>query len=350
MYSIGQNPEYSIYYLIAELHLCIPSPKFQKMQKHGLIFGFLLLSHFLAAQSPKWLNYANDSHVNDILPTDDFVWVSTAGGLERIDRKTGQRKIFQPWNSGLRSTGVEAVNIAPDGTIWVSSDRGGLLRFDGEKNWEQFYDINAEFPLMQITELEITPEGNLWFISFINGTCTGCEKVFYYDGTTFSEHQDIISNVLGSTNIGNLTLDKTGALWVSSGLVLAKYDYAGNDIIELNVPLIEGEGISKIGFDKQNTLWVSTYKYISGICDYDYRILHFDGNTWSELDAATIGGPIIRVGKMFSDAAGGFYIAFDPWPGEEIFLLQNLTVVPGSTPRFPISQTCRKPIILRSVR
>jgi len=316
MYSIGQNTEFPIFYLIAELHLCILSTKFQTMKKSYLLLGFILMSELLAAQSPKWVNYANDYFVSDILPTDDYVWVSTPGGLERIDRKTRQRKIFQPWNSGLRGIGVEAVNIAPDDTIWVSSNRGGLLRFDGEKNWDQFYDINAEFPLVQISELEITPEGNLWFISFINGTCTGCEKVFFYDGTNFSEHQDIIANVLGSSNIGNLTLDQTGALWVSSGLVLARYDYANNDVIKLNIPLIEGEGIYAIGFDKQNTLWVSTYKHLSGACDFDYRIRYFDGNIWAEVDEATIGGDILPIGKMFCNVAGDFYVAFDPWYGE----------------------------------
>jgi len=62
------------------------------MQKHYLLFGFILLSQFLAAQSPKWINYANDCFVSDILPTDEFVWVTTQGGLERIDRKTGERR------------------------------------------------------------------------------------------------------------------------------------------------------------------------------------------------------------------------------------------------------------------
>jgi len=58
------------------------------MKKSYLLLGFILMSELLAAQSPKWVNYANDYFVSDILPTDDYVWVSTPGGLERIDRKT----------------------------------------------------------------------------------------------------------------------------------------------------------------------------------------------------------------------------------------------------------------------
>ncbi len=186
MYGFGQNPEYLIFYLIPRLHLCIPSPKFQKMQKHSLIFGFLFLSQVLAAQPGQWLNYANDFIVWDIMPANDFVWVCTQGGVERIDRNTGQRKIYQPWNSGLRGIDVGAIATAPDGKMWVSGNQGGLFRFDGEETWEQFYDITTGTPFVQILELEITPDGKLWFISNINGSCSGCTKVFHYNGANFA--------------------------------------------------------------------------------------------------------------------------------------------------------------------
>ncbi len=283
------------------------------MQKHYLFFGLILWSHFLAAQSSKWVNYANDYIVWDILPTDEFLWVSTQGGLERIDRKTGQRKIFQPWNSGLRGTDVTAVNIAPDGKIWISSNQGGLFRFDGAEAWEQFYDVGPGTHLSQIKSLQITPEGKLWFVSNINDNCSGCTKIYHYDGVHFSEHQDALSLVLGNYNIRTLRLDQAGKLWAAAGPKIASYD--GSIATDAAIPLVNNERIMDMAFDRNNTLWVSTDEYVSGTWDNIYRIRYFDGNTWSMLEESTLGGEIFQTIKMFKAATGDFYIAFNPENG-----------------------------------
>jgi len=283
------------------------------MQKHGLIFGFLLLSHFLAAQSPKWINYANDGNVWDVCPTNEYVWVSTQGGLERIDRTTGQRKIFQPWNSGLRGMDVSAVDLAPDGKLWISGNEGGLFSFDGTDNWEQFYAINTGDTLIQIKDLEITPEGYLWFISYVNNNCSGCTKLFHYNGIEFSEQTDAFEAVLGNNGVRILALDQTGILWASSGYKLLEFD--GVNITEEAIPLLTYESISDLAFDQNNTLWVGTHQYIQGSSNQIYRIRYFDGNIWSVLDESTLGGEILHVNRMFKNQNGNFYVSLIPTDG-----------------------------------
>ncbi|MDO8366245.1 MAG: hypothetical protein Q7T20_05565, partial [Saprospiraceae bacterium] len=157
----------------------------------------LLIAQLLPAQSPKWVNYANAGAIRDILPTNEYVWISSQGGLERIDRTTGARKIFQPSNSGLRGLGVSAVHPATNGDLWVSGNYGGLFRFDGEEDWEQFYTLNTGETLTNVEDLEITPEGNLWFIGNIEGSNAGY-NLYQYDGVQFTEHMGVISPVLGN--------------------------------------------------------------------------------------------------------------------------------------------------------
>ena len=63
---------------------------------------FLFITVGLYAQF-SWKNYANDHIIWDMALEDNHLWVGTQGGLIKLDVQTGDKKIYQAWNSGLRA-------------------------------------------------------------------------------------------------------------------------------------------------------------------------------------------------------------------------------------------------------
>ncbi|HLP94939.1 MAG TPA: T9SS type A sorting domain-containing protein [Saprospiraceae bacterium] len=276
------------------------------MHKIYVLFCIFLMSRLLPAQPQQWMNYSNDGTISNITADNKFVWISTDGGIVRIDRETGVRQIYQPWNSGLRGSTVNAVDPAKDGSWWISAGMGGLFKFDGDQHWEQFNPINTGDTLIDVRNLMVTTEGKLWFISYANNNCSGCTKLFHYNGVQFSEHSAPLEAVLGNNGIRKLCFDQSERLWVNSGTKIVRYD--GINVYETIVPLLSSEYINQIGFDQNNTLWVSTYQSQSG--NLKYRLRYLTGNTWAELSEAEFGGEIFQVFDMFQDSQGNFYINF----------------------------------------
>ena len=62
-----------------------------------------------------------------------FLWIATVGGLNRLDRKTGQATLYQhdPKNPhSLSFDRVSAIREDRSGTLWFGTFGGGLNRFD----------------------------------------------------------------------------------------------------------------------------------------------------------------------------------------------------------------------------
>jgi len=134
--------------------------------KKSITLLFLFISFSISSQ-PLWINYSNDGKINDMDLENDLLWVGTDGGLIKIDVQTGEKEIFQAWNSGLRGTGIGQVEIADDGTKWLGGVNGGLFKFDGT-NWEHFYYINTGDTLIRILNLKLDPNGNPWLFILIS--------------------------------------------------------------------------------------------------------------------------------------------------------------------------------------
>ncbi len=269
--------------------------------KRSITFLFLLISIGLYAQS-SWINYANDGNIWDMELEDDLLWVGTGGGLIKINTQTGDKEIFQAWNSGLRGTGIREVEIADDGTKWIGGENGGLFKFDGI-NWEQFYYINTGDTLIQIVNLKLDPNGNPWFFSNVDGNCHGCKRLFNYDGNEFQNHDEPFLDYSFIGNLIDFDFINTEELWVAYDKNIGKYN--GVEITEsydyTNSPLKEHERINQIEIDNQGNLWLNTT--VTNTYDYDYRILKFDGTTWTVENEAFPGSAY----KFFQDDNGNFW-------------------------------------------
>lgn len=246
-----------------------------------ITYLLLFLSFNLFAQS-SWVNYANDHIIWDIAIENDQLWVGTQGGLIQIDIQTGEKEIYQAWNSGLRGTGIKEVEISANGKKWLGGENGGLFSFDGE-NWEHYYHINTGDVLIQIIDLQLDLNENPWFLSNINDNCVGCEELISYDGNEFFNHSDNLTFEPSLGKIKDFAFLNTEEMWIAYNTEFVKYN--GVEVTEIfdasNTPMSSNEEINKIEIDHQGNLWLSC----SNVLMPNYRILKFDGLNWTVEDA-----------------------------------------------------------------
>ncbi|MFK7774222.1 MAG: T9SS type A sorting domain-containing protein [Saprospiraceae bacterium] len=270
--------------------------------KKEIILLFLFTSSILFSQS-SWINYANDHIIYDMEFENNQLWVATQGGVVKIDTQTGDKEIFQAWNSGLRGTGLREVEIAADGTKWFGSERAGLFKYDGT-NWEQFYYLNSGDTLIQVIDLKLDPDGNPWFFSNINGNCTGCKQLISYDGTLFKNHTPQIYPTVGYTV--DFEFINSDELLIADTKKIVKYN--GNEITETfdetNSPLTFDDFITQIEIDDQGNLWVATnHNIVGGIAN---QIFKYDGTNWTTENTGTLGS----VTSFFQDINGKLWFEY----------------------------------------
>ena len=66
-----------------------------------LIAVFLLTAFPLFSQNPEWLNFTNGETINCIAVEGSVLWISTTGGMVKLNKDTGEKTFFNKANSGL---------------------------------------------------------------------------------------------------------------------------------------------------------------------------------------------------------------------------------------------------------
>ncbi len=140
--------------------------------------------------------------VHAVLPArSGLLWLATEEGLVRFDgskfREYSSRSV-----TAFSDDNLQALAETADGTIWIGSRRGRLVRFaNGE-----FYPVGSEEGLSArgVLTLFVGPSGTLWL-----GTSDG--RVFRRVGTRFEEVASLGSKILALLEAGD------GTLWLGTG-------------------------------------------------------------------------------------------------------------------------------------
>jgi hypothetical protein len=101
---------------------------------------------------------------------DGTVWIGSESGLYHFVPKTSTYTRYTAANSGLPSSLVYRVHVAPDGSLWVFSQNdfppyaGGLTHFDGT-TWTTYTPANSplrEIPIACLASRPVTGGYELW--------------------------------------------------------------------------------------------------------------------------------------------------------------------------------------------
>ncbi len=135
------------------------------------LFG---LTHVLSSQF-YWKNYANDFIIEDLIQIGDDMWIGSQGGLMKYNLSTGQKEIFQPWNSPLKGDEVTGMAKGLDGSLWIGVRYGGLFNYNNGL-WTRYSNfLNDDFT--SVTNIIPRENGDVWFL-VEKGGCTICHRLF----------------------------------------------------------------------------------------------------------------------------------------------------------------------------
>jgi len=238
-----------------------------------------------------------------------MLWTVGSGGAVRWDFAN---KAYTKYTTehGIVSNNLFSITIAPDGTIWVGGESGGIATFDG-KTWVA-YKIAESAWFNEVHALFVNPDKTTWAGvndqglytltghhsnrivdpgapayedvstifkasdgSFWIGICgndpsdsvTGSGGVYHYDGKTW-KHFDRETG-LGSNVVLGIAENPSGKIWLATQAGLAQFDGSTWLNYTTDSGLLD-DGTSAVIKGQDQSVWVATRKGLS----------RFDGKEW----------------------------------------------------------------------
>ena len=225
------------------------------MKKLFVIFLMLgFNSSYLFSQPfPSWLNYSFSQRVSDISLTDNFVWVSTQGGLVKYNKTTGEKTYFNRANANLPDNNLLSLFCNTDDDFWVGGINYGIGNFC-EKQCRIYNQANSGLPFDQYnSKIQVDKNGNVWVASF--------RYIARFDGANWKTWETG-SDISSWPVVSDFIIDENGIVWLCSTDGLGKIE---NDMYSVISGIVAGIN-QCIGIDKNNNIWIGTeqqglYKY-----------------------------------------------------------------------------------------
>ena len=180
------------------------------------------------------------------------LWVGTSTGVCLLDRRTGR---FRPLSNPLLPDGlanVRRVDDGPGGTVWVGLSTGGLFEVDGETlEWRSL--AREESNLMA---LEVVSETEAW-AGYYTGVLV---RINPSSGAT--ERYELVGSDgarLAYSGIYDIWRDSEGSLWLASDSGLMRF-WPDSGRVDLGIAADELPGtvcFSIVG-DDRGRLWIGT--------------------------------------------------------------------------------------------
>lgn len=186
------------------------------------------------------------SHVIDIAQTQNgYLWLATPGGLVRFDGLNWTR--FDRWNTkALIRDRILCLHVDLNDVLWIGTDGGGLVSFDGEK-WNSYTTLSG---LSNNNILSITTDrqGRLWI-----GTEYGLNRKTMSGFQIVTDQDGLISNIVTA-----LESDPRGFLWIGTlqgGLM--RWLQGSIDVIEFE-DSFHTPSIQSLHVDRKGNLWAGS--------------------------------------------------------------------------------------------
>lgn len=177
-------------------------------------FAFLFSAFQLLAANNDWFARAwqsdeglPDNNVSSIAQTPDgFLWVGTVGGLVRFDGTRFDE--FSPLNvEGVPSRGIRALLLDKSGALWLSMDRGIVVRAKPHSA-KALNAADGLFTPSQVQDFAQTADGAVWMSYDTRRNIS----VFQDDHATRLNASDGVP-----PGHGWITADSKGELWLAKG-------------------------------------------------------------------------------------------------------------------------------------
>jgi signal transduction histidine kinase/ligand-binding sensor domain-containing protein/DNA-binding response OmpR family regulator len=199
-----------------------------------------------------------------------FIWVGTNRGLDRYDGYVLKQYTLPITRKGISGNRIAVLHTAPNGRLWVGTERAGLNFYDAAT--DQLMSLAslaiapAGQPLLQqlatssITALASDPQGHLWIGTLRDGLL---KLTFTPQGQLASLRQVQPASGQPTTpySVSCLAADAEGNLWVGTynqGLCLVQTDAA--PLVAEPTP-VTGL-IRALHLDRRGDLWIGTNQQV----------------------------------------------------------------------------------------
>ncbi|MCF8239608.1 MAG: T9SS type A sorting domain-containing protein [Saprospiraceae bacterium] len=220
--------------------------------------------------------YLNGNVIYDLAIDGDYMWVSCANGIIKIDKQTYSIvELYNPGNSDFPEyDATRSIAIDDNGYIWAAVyGKGVAVLIDGK--WILYDESNS--PLKgnsvigpSVQEVMIGSDGKVYIGSTNNGLYIKDGDNWINFNTDNSPLPDNYIGVIKEDSIGNIWIG-TGQFYGSSGGLVKLSINNDWEVYTQEDSDLPANGIGDISIDNEQNIWLATKVGLS----------KFDGSTWT---------------------------------------------------------------------
>lgn len=188
-------------------------------------------------------------NVTSLLKTGDTLWVAHNGkGLDVMVNGAVVKQITST-PTGLPDDDITDLGKDSSGGIWVTTDGGGLAKFDGT-TWTQFKSDNSGLMNNDVRAIAVESNGTRWV-----GT-TGLNR-YSFAGTWKSWQVFIAPYYPGGLLCVDIAIDKNNLKWLA-GYGLFAFDGTTYTGYKVENSGLSGNSLTCVAIDKSGSIWAGT--------------------------------------------------------------------------------------------
>jgi hypothetical protein len=226
-----------------------------------------------------WQAYLEDRSIYDIaFDAEGTLWAisndwsgESSGMVFRLDPSDGSVTAYSTRDDIHLRGLMLSIDIAPDGTVWITCQQWGVVHFDGE-TWTAYTEADGLPSDLNYGSLEFSPDGTVWLQ-------TGPDGVLRFDGDTWTSYADAMSPEVFLS--GSLHVAPDSTAWIGSYDGIWHLD--GESAVLHTPPGFESPAdfpkgyVSIVGVAPNGAVWCGTKE----------EMLRFDGQDWTAYDETT---------------------------------------------------------------
>ena len=289
-----------------------------------------------------------------------ILWIGTREALNRLDRKTGEHKMYRLSTPGHPSPDVISIVEDRSGALWVGTFNGGLLRFDRASGRFKAYRHDPENPHSLssdvVSRMLVDRDGTLWvatwdglerfgpkteqftryyfdparkdilYLDLVQGPdgalwlgthSSGLERFDSNGKFTAYERQPGNPNSLSDSRINSVHFDRSGMMWLGTQNGLDRFDPKTSSVVAYTKrDGLAGNVVGCVLEDSRGDLWMSTNEGVS-----QFNIASKTFTNYSTEDGLP-GRDLTGWGACFKSSSGEMF--FGGFSGGTAFHPENL--------------------------
>jgi ligand-binding sensor domain-containing protein len=260
-----------------------------KYVKHAVLGACMLIPSITAFSQGEWLQYDGGESIFRILKDGNNLWIAANSGLLQLDMETDAVTRHELGISDL----PRLRNLAKDtdGNLWVTTQRNGVIKYDGRNVLERYNESNSSLANNQYCiSIAIDAGNNKWIGSLL--------YLNKFDGSKWQAWTTPESAVANYWFISDLEFDRNGDLWLAGDAPEWHFAKFTGDTIQ-PVPEIT-KSVCEILIDGDNNKWLAS----------QYQgLIKYDGTRFVTWNTENSDLPANDIYDIKQDASGNLWLA-----------------------------------------